>query len=155
MSTLPNQPKKIDTKPHSNQTNQDVYSAFQDSLERYFSEIKKNTSNYLQSVSDLQEEIIDSRKKNAERAIELQKVAYEKMGGNSNVPSAVMDLATTIAGTTVTSWTMQNKLVLESLDTLSRNIEAFNKNSTSFDEINKRLINYWASIIKQEFKKNQ
>ena len=152
MSTLPNQAKKEEKPPKPAPTSKDVYSAFQDSLDNYFREIRKNTAKYLQSVSDLQEEIIDSRKKNAEKAMDLQQTIYEKIGGEKNVPSAVFDIAKTFAGNATTSWNLQNKLVLESLETLSRNIEAFNQNSTSFEEINKTLIDYWASVIKQASK---
>jgi len=42
--------------------------------------------------------------------------------------------------------------MLKSLDTLSKNIEAFNKNSAVFETINKKIINSWVSIIKQTAK---
>lgn len=154
MKTRPNRAKNIEKSWELSQPSKDVYSEFQDSLDTYFSEIRKNTANYLQSVSDLQEEIIDSRKKTTEKAIDLQKSVYEKMGDKNNIPLAVFDIAKNFAGNATTSWNLQNKLVLDSLATLSRNIEAFNQNSTSFEKINKDLIDYWAAIIKQASKQD-
>lgn len=151
MSTT-NQPKKIEQSTKPSESTQDVYSLFQESLATYFKEVRANAANYLQVASDLQEEIIESRRKNAEHVISLQKATYEKLGGNNNIPSAVIDLAKSYAGQATQTLNLQNKMILTSLDTLARNIEAFNKNSTSFEEINKKLIDYWASIIKQEAK---
>ena len=103
----------------------------------------------------MQEEIIESRRNNAKKAIELQEAVCEKLDGKSVVPTSVLDLAKSFAANSSTSWTLQNKLVLDTLQTLSKNIEAFNKNSTSFEEINKKLIDYWASVIKQASKNQE
>lgn len=151
MSVTSQQPKKIvqHAKPKEAQ---DVYSVFEDSLERYFKEVKANAASYLQAVSDLQENIIELRKNNADSAISLQKAAYEKLDSNINVPSATLDMAKTIAEQTTKSWNLQNQMMLASLDTLSKNIQAFNTNAKTFEEINKKIIDSWASIIKQTAK---
>ena len=145
--------KKIEQPPKFNESSQDVYSIFQNSLARYFKDVRENAASYLQSVSDIQEEIIKSRKKDAENAISLQKVAYEKLGENNKIPNATINLAKSFANQATASWTLQNQLILSSLETLSKNIEAFNKNSMAFEEINKKLVDHWASIIKQAAKK--
>jgi hypothetical protein len=131
---------------------QDAYSVFQNSLEKYFKEIRANAASYLQATSDLQEEVIESRKKNAEHAITLQKAAYEKLGGNNHIPSGAIDFAKSLAGQTTLACNLQNRMILASLDALSKNIEAFNKNSAAFEESNKKIIDQWVSIIKKEIK---
>lgn len=146
MSVTSQKPKKIE-KPKEN--SEDVYSVYESSLAKYFSEVKENAANYLQAVSDLQQEIIESRKKNLDHAINLQKTAAQKLGTNSEIPQTTLDLAKSFAEQAVNSWNLQNQMVLTSLNTLSKNIEAFNRNSKSFEEINKELIDSWASIIKQ------
>lgn len=145
------QPKKIEI-PKTRESTPAVFSVFQDSLENYFKEIRKNTSAYLQTASDLQEQIVESRKKNADNVLSIQKMTYEKLGGTDKLPDAVLDLAKMYAGQATQTVNLQNKMIITSLETLAKNIEAFNKNSTSFEEINKKLIEYWASIIKQEIK---
>jgi len=149
LSVTSQKPKKIESQKESKETSDDVYSVYEESLAKYFSEVKENAANYLQAVSDLQQEIIESRKKNTEHAIYLQKAAADKLGVNSNIPDNTFDLARSFAEQATKSWNLQNQMVLTSLDTLSKNIEAFNKNSKSFEEINKKLIDSWASTIKQ------
>jgi len=139
------QPKAQDA-----ETVNDIYSVFQQSLDKYFKEIKENASTYLQSVSDLQQEIIESRKKNVESAISLQKTMADKFGTNTKVPEESLNIATAFAEQTTKAWNFQNQLMLTSLETLSKNIQAFNDNSKTFAEVNGKLIDSWASIIKKK-----
>jgi len=139
------QPKAQDA-----ETANDIYSVFQQSLDKYFKEIKENASTYLQSVSDLQQEIIESRKKNVESAISLQKTMADKLGVDTKVPEESLNIATAFAEQTTKAWNFQNQLMLTSLETLSKNIQAFNDNSKTFAEVNGKLIDSWASIIKKK-----
>ncbi|MDX1441597.1 MAG: hypothetical protein R3237_03985 [Nitrosopumilaceae archaeon] len=150
MSSTENKNKKGGvSKPNESS---DVYQIFQKSIDNYFQEVIKNAATYLQATSNLQQEIFNSRKKNAENAFTLQKAVFEKLDGNPKVPESAIDLAKSFVSETTVSWNLQNKIILESLDALSKNIEAFNKNSIAFEEINKGLIDYWSSIIKQASK---
>lgn len=151
MSVATNQSKRIEQKQNPPESSSDIYSAFQESLQTYFSEVRENAASYLQAACDLQEEMIEARKKNAENIISLQRAAYEKFG-LGQVPNSVIDMAKSFAGQSIQTTNLQNKMILTSLDTLSKNIEAFNKNSAVFENANKKIIDYWASIIKQEAK---
>jgi len=128
----------------------DIYSVCQQSIDKYFKEAKSNAATYLQSVSDLQQEIVESRKNNVESAISLQKTMADKLGINTKIPDESLDIARNFAEQTTKAWNIQNQLVLTSLETLSKNIQAFNDNSQTFAEMNGKLIDFWASIIKQK-----
>ncbi len=151
----PQKPKsKVESTPQPKaqdaETANDIYSVFQQSLDKYFKEIKENASTYLQSVSDLQQEIIESRKKNVESAISLQKTMADKLKIDTKVPEKSLNIATAFAEQTTKAWNFQNQLMLTSLETLSKNIQAFNDNSKTFAEVNGKLIDSWASIIKKK-----
>jgi len=155
VNPIPQKPKsKVEPTPQpraqDTETANDIYSVFQQSLDKYFKEIKENASTYLQSVSDLQLEIIESRKKNVESAISLQKTMADKFGTNTKVPEESLNIATAFAEQTTKAWNFQNQLMLTSLETLSKNIQAFNDNSKTFAEVNGKLIDSWASIIKKK-----
>ncbi len=143
---------KSDLVPKSLELNQDFYSVFEDSNSRYFTAVKANTASYLQAVTNLQEEIIDLRKHNADSAIELQKGISEKFATDTELPDATFGIAKTIAEQNSKAWNMQMKMILTSLDVLAKNIQAFNSNCKTFDNISKGIINSWASIIKQNCK---
>jgi len=137
--------EKIEQIP-SKETPTDVYSVFEDSLTKYCNEVRADAASYLQAVSDLQLEIIELRKKNADSAISLQKTAFEKLGVDTTIPDATFNLAKLFGEQTTKLWELQNQIVLKSIDTLSKNIQAFNTNSKTFEDFNKQIIDSWASI---------
>jgi len=154
IQSIPQKPKveSIPQKPESQSAKDtnDIYSVFQQSIDKYFKEAKSNAATYLQSVSDLQQEIIELRKNNVESAISLQKTMADKLGTNIKIPDESLNVATAIAEQTTKAWNLQNQLMRTSLETLSKNIQAFNDNSQIFAEQNGKLIGFWASIIKQK-----
>jgi len=143
---------KVDLIPKSLELNQDVYSVFENSISTYFNEVKASTESYLRAVTNLQEEIIELRKHNADSAIELQKEISEKFGTNTNLPDSTLEITKTIAAQNLQAWNMLNKMNLNSLDVLAKNIHAFNSNCRTFDNISKGIIDSWASTIKQAAK---
>jgi len=153
IQSIPQKPK-VESIPQpesqSAEYTNDIYSVCQQSIDKYFKEAKSNAATYLQSVSDLQQEIVESRKNNVESAISLQKTMADKLGINTKIPDESLDIARNFAEQTTKAWNIQNQLVLTSLETLSKNIQAFNDNSQTFAEMNGKLIDFWASIIKQK-----
>ena len=128
----------------------DVYSVFEKSLERYFKEVKENAAGYLQAVSDLQQEILEMRKKNIEMALDIQKNLSEQAGVTSSLPENLSDLANVITEHNVKTWQLQNGLILASLEALSRNIQAFNSNAKVFADVNGKLVDSWIPLFKQK-----
>lgn len=129
-----------------------TYEMFYQSIDKYFKNVSVNTATYLQSVSDLQQEIIESRKKNAKSIILLQKILTDKINSNVKVSDKSHKIITDFAEQSNKAWNYQNQLMQTSLDILSKNIQAFNDNSDAQFEINKKLIESWASIIKSRKK---
>ena len=138
------------SKTNSKQDSKDMHSIYQSGLARYFSEVKANAANYLQAVSDLQQEIINLENNNFDNILSLQKTVTEELGINNYATDKTIDLSKSYAENTSEIWKAHNKLILSSLDILAKNIEAFNKNSELFSEINKNLIDSCSSIIKQK-----
>lgn len=66
--SLTNPTKRIEQNTKQSESNLDIYSLFQEILQTYFKEIRENASRYLQAVSDVQEEIIEARRKNKENS---------------------------------------------------------------------------------------
>jgi len=74
----------------------------------------------------------------------------DKLGTNIKIPDESLNVVTDIVEQTTKAWNFQNQLMRTSLETLSKNIQAFNDNSQTFAELNSKLIDSWASIIKQK-----
>ena len=143
------QTKKEQHQNTQHSTNISTNEIFNQSIEKYFKNVSVNTASYLQSVSDLQQEIINSRKKNAESFILLQKIIEEKTKFNTKISDESLKIVNDFAKQTNQTWDLQNQLMLKSIDALSKNIQAFNENADTQLEMNKKLIESWASIIKE------
>ncbi len=139
---------KSDLVPKSLELNQDFHSVFEDSNSRYVTAVKANTASYLQAVTNLQEEIMEFRKHNADFAIKLQKGISEKFATDTELPDFTFGITKTIAEQNSKVWNMQMGMIHISLDFLAKNIQAFNSNCKTFDNITKGIIDSWASTIK-------
>ena len=155
MSGKTHSQSKADLVPKSLELNQDAYTVFENSISSYFNAVKSNTAKYLQAVTDLQEEIIELRKHNADSVIELQKGISEKFVADTELPDYTLGITKTIADQNAKAFNMQNKMILTSLDVLAKNIEAFNSNCKTFDNIRKGILESWASTIKQASKESE
>jgi len=133
-------------------TENKTFEVFQQSIDKYFKNVSVNTASYLQSVSDLQLEIIESRKKNAKSVMLLQNYLTRKTNSDVKLPDESLQIVTDFTEQTNKAWNFQNQLMIKSLEALSKNIQAFNENSDAFAGMNKELIESWASIIKERTK---
>ena len=147
----PKQSKEKTTmgKPQTS-TENNSSNVFRQSINKYFKNVSINTATYLQSVSDLQQEIIKSRKKNAESAILLQKILAEKINSDVKIPDKSLKIINDFTEQTNKAWNFQNQMLLKSIESLSKNIQAFNDNADAQIEMNKKMVESWASIIKEE-----
>jgi len=128
-------PPKITTP----QKKEDIFAVYNQSIEKYFTVAKKTTATYLQSVTDLQEKIIDSWKKSVDSAIKLQQEFAHESKMNVEVPDHTIKVINDMAEQTNKSKELQNKMLLASISAIRENIKAFNDNVKTFSEINKKL----------------
>ncbi len=136
-------------------TENKTFEIFQQSIDKYFKNVRLNTATYLQSVSDLQLEIIESRKKNAKSIILLQTYLTRKTNSDVKLSDESLQIVTDYTEQTNKAWNFQNQLMIKSLEALSKNIQAFNENSDAFAGMNKKLIESWSSIIKERTKNKE
>ncbi len=126
-------PPKITTKK------QDVLTVYNQSIEKYFNSAKKTTSIYLQSVTDLQEKIIDTWKKSMDSAISLQQTFAQESKIKVDVPDTTLKMINDISEQANKAQTLQNKMMLASIHSISENIKSINNNVKSFTEMNTKL----------------
>ena len=122
------------------QESNDIYDACKENVERYFSEVKKTTASYLQSIADLQLEIIRSWKNTIDSAIELQEKFTEKSGLNLNLSEATVKVVDNLSKEVNRAQQLQNEMLLASLEAMRENIKTFNDNVSSFTELRGKVM---------------
>jgi hypothetical protein len=135
-------------KKNSNESN-NIYETCKENVERYFGEIKKTTANYLQSVTDLQQEIIRSWKNTIDSAIVLQEKFTKKSGSNTSLFEATIKMVADLSKEVNRAQQLQNEMVLSSLDAMRNYIKTFNENVNTFTELRGKVLNSFIPFIPQ------
>jgi len=119
---------------------QDIHSISQHNITRYFNEVNATTANYLQSITDIQLQIMELRKNNVDSTIDLEQNLSKKLGVSGETTDVILNLINSIGEQTSKTLTLQNKLLLSSLDAIQKNIKTFNDNTETFYELNKKIM---------------
>lgn len=126
--------------PKVTKKQEDLYTVYNQSIQRYFNTAKKTTAIYLQSVTDLQEKIIESWKKSMDSAINLQEKFAHESKMNVKVPDEAIKMINYMAEQANKAQSLQNKMLLASIGAISQNIKSFNDNVKAFTEVNRKLV---------------
>ena len=130
---------------NKNEESSDIYRAYQENVDTYFSEVRKTTASYIQAVSDLQLEIVGSWRNTIDSAIIMQEKFSNKSGTNANLPDTAVKMIMDVSEQINKTQAMQNKMLLASIDAMSQNIKTFNENVKAFDELRGKIIESFMS----------
>ncbi|MGI0082418.1 MAG: hypothetical protein ACREAF_03330 [Nitrosopumilaceae archaeon] len=123
----------------------EIYEIYRQNVDKYFDEVEKTLPQYLQSITNLQQEYIAAWKNAIESAISYQQEFATKSGINTNVPAAVIKLVNDATEEMIKARGVQNKIVLAAIDTTRQNVKTFNDNAKAFAELNKNILQSWIS----------
>jgi len=129
------------------QESNDIYEVYRENVERYFSEVKKTTAGYLQSMTDLQQEIIKSWRNAIDSAIALQGKFTEKLGLNTSLSEETIKVAANLSKEVNRAQQLQNEMLLVSLETMGKNIKTFNHNVNAFTELSGKVMESFIPFI--------
>ncbi|MGQ0638701.1 MAG: hypothetical protein ACT4N1_05060 [Nitrososphaerota archaeon] len=127
------------------QESKEIYTVFKQNIDKYFDVVEKTTPQYLQSITNLQQEYTAAWKNAIESVISLQQEFATKAGINTNVPAAVVKLINDTTEEMIKARTVQNKIVLAAIDTTRQNVKTFNDNAKTFAELNENILQSWIS----------
>ncbi len=144
-------PSKTQQDKQTNNTG-DIFSVYKESVDKYFSEMKATTADYLQSITNLQEELIESRKKNIDSAIAIQQTFATNLGFNFEPPAQAVQMINNLSEQIQKGVELENKMLMTSINTLEKNIGSYNENAKTFSDMNTKILDSWASAIKSTMK---
>ncbi len=125
----------------------DIFSIYQKNINKIFYGAKKSVPKYHQSITNLQQEYFQAFENIVDFSITLQKEFVTKDNVVSDVPSTTLKMINDATEEFVKIFSIQNQIVLASIDTTQQNIKTFNDNIKSFVELNKNILQSWISIF--------
>ncbi|MDE1762860.1 MAG: hypothetical protein KGH88_01265 [Thaumarchaeota archaeon] len=123
----------------------EIFSVCKQNVSRYFDETEKNVAQYLQAVTNLQQEYATACKNTIENAISMQQEYASRTGLSTNVPSAYLKAVNDATEEIVKTSSVQSKAVLAAIDATRQNVKTFNDNTRAFSDMNANILQSWFS----------
>jgi|TARA_B110000014_G_scaffold161247_1_gene113616 hypothetical protein len=124
-----------------------LFSVYQENVNRMFNGVKKSVPQYHQSITNVQQEYLQAFENIIDSSIILQKEFVIKSGIVSDVPTATLKVIDDTTEEFVKASSIQNQIVLATIDATQQNIKTFNDNAKSFANLNKNILQSWISAF--------
>ena len=130
------------------QTNpKDVFYVCQENVDKLFNGIKQSVPQYHQSITNVQQEYLQAYENILDSTIILQKEYVMKSGIAANIPEATLKVINDTTEELVKASSIQNQVILATIDATQQNIKTFNDNAKSFADLNKNILQSWISAF--------
>jgi len=125
----------------------DIFSVYQENVDKMFNGVKQSVPQYHQSITNVQQEYLQAFENMVDSSIAIQKEFVIKAGIASDVPRTTLKVIDDTTEEFVKASSIQNQIVLASIDATQQNIKTFNDNAKSFVELNKNILQSWISAF--------
>jgi hypothetical protein len=126
---------------------QDVFSAYQENVDKLFIGIRQSVPQYHQSITNVQQEYLQAYENIVDSTISLQKEYAQKAGIAANIPEATLKMIHDTTEEFVKAASIQNQVTLATMDSTQQNIKTFNDNVKSFADLNRNILQSWISVF--------
>ncbi len=128
-------------------TPKDVFSVYQQNVDKFFTSIKQSVPQYHQSITNVQQEYLQAYENIVDSSFTMQKEIAKKSGIAANIPEATLKVIRDTTHEFVKAASMQNQIALATIDATQQNIKTFNDNAKSFADLNRNILQSWISAF--------
>jgi hypothetical protein len=125
----------------------DIFSVYQQNVDKLFNGVKQSVPQYHQSITNVQQEYLQAYENIVDSTITLQKEYVKKAGIATNIPEATLKVIHDTTEEFVKAASIQNQVVLATIDATQQNIKTFNDNAKSFADLNRNILQSWISAF--------
>ena len=125
----------------------DVFSVYQQNVDKIFNGIKQSVPQYHQSITNVQQEYLQAYENVVDSTITLQKEYAKKAGIAANIPEATIKVMQDTTEEVVKATSIQNQVTLATIDATQQNIKTLNDNAKSLAELNRNILQSWISAF--------
>lgn len=124
---------------------ENIFSAYQDSIDSLINGIKRTVPHYHQSITNVQQEYLRAYENVFDASISMQKDCVEKTGISASIPKTTSKMIRYNTNELAKASSIHNQMILATIDTAQQNIKIFNDNTESFVEMSKKVLQSWIS----------
>ena len=97
-------------------TSKNIFSNYQENIDKMFNSVKRSVPRYYQSTTDIQQELLQSCENMVELSIMIQKEFVRNIDITSNIPTPILHVIDNISEEFVKVTSIQNKMMLAIID---------------------------------------
>jgi len=136
------------SKTEQTQSNpKDLFSVNQLNVNKFFKNIRRSVPQYHQSITNVQQEFIQAYQNVLNSTVTIQKEYARKTGIVTDIPEVAIKVIQDTVEEYVKITSIQNQVILTTLDATQQNIKTFNDNAKSFAELNQNILSSWISVF--------
>jgi hypothetical protein len=128
-------------------SSKDMFSKYQENIDKMFNSVKRSVPRYHQSSTNIQQELLQSFENMVDLSIVIQKEFVKRVGVASNIPTPMLHVIDDASEEFVKATSIQNQLMLTTIDATQQNIKTFNDNVKSLADLNKNILQSWISTF--------
>lgn len=125
----------------------DAFSIYQQNIDKLFAGARQSIPQYHQSITNVQQEYMQAFENVLGSAVTMQKEFAKKAGMATAMPDATIKAVRDTTDEFVKATSIQNQMVLATIDAAQQNIKTFNDNAKSFAELNRNIVQSWISAF--------
>jgi len=124
----------------------DNFVIFQQSVDKYFSQVEQSVSRYFQAITDLQEEYIHAWRNSIKANFSLQKEFATKSGLDITMPEASKKLFRDMNDEFLKTRSVRDQIGIATIETAKKNVKTFSDNANAFADLNRDIMQSWISL---------
>jgi hypothetical protein len=124
-----------------------MFSKYQENVDKMFNSVKRSVPRYHQSSTNIQQELLQSFENMVDLSIMIQKEFVKKVGIASNTPTSILNVIDDTSEEFVNATSIQNQIMLTTIDATQQNIKTYNDNVKSFADLNKNILESCISVF--------
>jgi len=128
-------------------SSKDMFSKYQENVDKMFNSVKRSVPRYHQSSTNIQQELLQSFENMVDLSIMIQKEFVKKVGIASNTPTSILNVIDDTSEEFVNATSIQNQIMLTTIDATQQNIKTYNDNVKSFADLNKNILESCISVF--------
>ena len=125
----------------------DLFFACRQNTDKLFHGVMQSVPKYYQASTNVQQEFLQSCENITNSTLTLQKEYVYASGIAKNIPDNFIQLIQNVTEKIIKTMSIQNQMLLTTIDTTQDGIKTFNDNVQSFTDLNKHVLKSWMSVF--------
>lgn len=125
----------------------DVFTAYQDMVDKVFNNINQTVPKYHQSITDAQQEVFKTLEGNITSTIKLQKELATKSGLPATVPDTNLRFMKDSVESYIKLANIGNQMVLATIATAQEGVKTGNENAKAVNDLSQNVARSWMTAF--------